>query len=165
MGISFFWQLLIVLITIVLVVIIVSVTKKSKSSTDQLQPVYKSSQSRPVHHRSSSVPPPRDFGESIKVCFEKYADFNGRASRSEFWFFVLFFYIIYIPLLFIPFAPILWSVVCLVPSFAVTARRFHDVGQSGWWQALIVPLSFILVGLIWLIIWGVQQSDPHDNGY
>ncbi len=135
------------------------------ADVDKLQPPYTTQQSYTTHTRSNFVPPSRNFGEAIKICFEKYADFNGRASRSEYWYFALFFYVIYIPLLLVPFASFMWMIICLIPSFAVTSRRFHDIGQSGWWQLLIVPLCMIFIGIIWLVIWCVMNSDEEDNGY
>lgn len=126
----------------------------------------KSSHSRPVHHRSSSVPPPRDFGESIKVCFEKYADFNGRASRSEFWWFQLFWTIVYVISTVInPILALFWVLITLLPDIAVTTRRLHDIGRSGWWQIPIYLLLIIFVGIIWYVVWGAQKSDPNENGY
>ena len=137
-----------------------------ETSVEGLKPVYQSSIRKPTSPESSFVPPSRTFGEAIKICFEKYADFNGRASRSEYWFFSLFFILVWVPLsLFIPPVGIIWTIVCLLPSFSVTARRFHDIGQSGWWQLLILPLCMILVGYIWLLVWAVQGSDQRDNGY
>lgn len=95
------------------------------------------------------------FGESIKVCFSKYADFEGRASPAEFWWFFLFQFI-------------LGTVTCgigniatIIPSYAVGARRLHDTGRSGWLQLLsLVPL----VGLI-LIYWFAISGDQGDNMY
>ena len=100
-------------------------------------------------------PKSMDFGEAIKVCFNKFADFNGRARRSEFWWFQLFAYLVS-------------SVTCgigglvlLIPLLAVTSRRLHDTGHSGWWQLIqLVPFGVILI-----IIWGVQDSDPGPNEY
>ena len=65
------------------------------------------------------------FGESIKTCFNKYATFSGRASRSEFWWFQLAF--------FLSFFTIIGGLILLLPNMSVTVRRLHDVGKSGWW--------------------------------
>lgn len=88
------------------------------------------------------------FTESIKTCLSKYADFSGRATRSEYWWFVL--------------AIVLGSIVTsligdlvyaifvlgtIVPSIAAAARRLHDTGRSGWLQLIVlIPL----IG--WLIV-------------
>ena len=92
------------------------------------------------------------FTESISVCFRKYAKFEGRASRSEFWYFHLFIIISYGALLtlmilskseiFIQLFPIL-ILGSILPSYAVTARRLHDVNKSGFFQLL--PLPFLLI--------------------
>ena len=100
-------------------------------------------------------PKSMDFGEAIKVCFNKFADFNGRARRSEFWWFQLFAYLV---------SSItcgIGGLVLLIPLLAVTSRRLHDTGHSGWWQLIqLVPFGVILI-----IIWGVQDSDPGPNEY
>ena len=100
-------------------------------------------------------PKSMDFGEAIKVCFNKFADFNGRARRSEFWWFQLFAYLV---------SGItcgIGGLVLLIPLLAVTSRRLHDTGHSGWWQLIqLVPFGVILI-----IIWGVQDSDPGPNEY
>ena len=97
-----------------------------------------------------------NFQESVKVCFSKYADFNGRAKRSEYWWFVLFILIVSLITSFI--SPVLsgiFSLATLIPSIAAAARRLHDTNRSGWWQ-LILLLPFI--GLIILIIFLAQDS-------
>jgi uncharacterized membrane protein YhaH (DUF805 family) len=95
------------------------------------------------------------FAESIRVCFSKYADFNGTASRPEFWWFMLFVYLVAAAMGF--FSTTLVSLFCLVvllPYLAVGARRLHDTGKSAWWLLLwIVPF-----GVIVLIVFWVQES-------
>ena len=82
-----------------------------------------------------------NFQNSIKTCFQKFADFNGRASRSEFWYFYLFAILVYFISIFLaiqmPFffaVAIIFGLVLFVPALAVTARRLHDTGRSGWWR-------------------------------
>jgi len=84
----------------------------------------------------------------IKV-LKQYADFNGRASRQEYWMFQLFNIIVSIVIGFIsgfigvPILASLYSLAVLVPSIAVGVRRMHDVGKSGWF--LLIPIyNFIL---------------------
>ena len=75
------------------------------------------------------------FGEAIKVCFQKYATFSGRARRSEYWYFYLFTFLVSLVLDCIPLLGALsfvWWLAQLIPSLAVTVRRFHDIGKSGW---------------------------------
>ena len=96
------------------------------------------------------------FGESIKTCFSKYATFGGRASRSEYWWFVLFTFLASAA------AGIMgetvsgvFSLAILLPSLAVGARRLHDVDKSGWFLLLwFVPI----IGWLILIFWAVQEG-------
>ena len=99
-----------------------------------------------------------DFTTAIKTCFSKYADFNGRARRSEFW----YFYLLTFVAAWIPFLGWLLSVALIIPSLSVGARRLHDIGRSGWWQ-LLVLIPFI--GGIILLIWWAKDSTPGANEY
>ena len=99
--------------------------------------------------------------------FKKFADFSGRARRKEYWMFILFYIIIYIVLAVIDatlqsmILSSIFTLVLLIPSISIAARRLHDTGRSGWWQ-LIVLVPFI--GFIVLIVFLVQ--DSHDeNAY
>lgn len=111
------------------------------------------------------------FSEAVKTCLvEKYATFSGRATRSEFWFFCLFYFL----LLF--FVTLLMTVInetaligfilalvlgLIIPSWAVSFRRLHDTGRSGWWCLL----SFIpYIGSFILLIIFCLKSD-NDNKY
>ena len=92
------------------------------------------------------------FAESIRTCFNKYADFNGTASRSEFWWFMLFIVLVgaALSLLSTTLASLFYLAV-LLPDLAVGARRLHDTGKSGWWQLLlIVPLGVIVLIVFWV---------------
>ena len=94
------------------------------------------------------------FAESIRTCFSKYVDFNGVASRSEFWWFILFVFIVAVVLnLISPTLANIVSLAFLLPQLAVGARRLHDTGRSGWWQLLLL---LPLIGLIVLIVFWVQ---------
>ena len=92
-----------------------------------------------------------DFKKSVKTYFQKYATFNGRASRSEFWYFWLFNYAIYAILIIIALNisfKFFWFLgvfflVNFIPFIAVTARRLHDVNKSGWFQILPLPFSIL----------------------
>ncbi|MGH8766199.1 MAG: DUF805 domain-containing protein, partial [Burkholderiales bacterium] len=96
------------------------------------------------------------FGESIKTCFSKYAEFSGRAKRSEYWWWVLFYVLVSAGLGMInQILPGLFSLATLLPYLAVGARRLHDTDRSGWWQLIgLIPL----IGWIVLLIWYVQEG-------
>jgi uncharacterized membrane protein YhaH (DUF805 family) len=102
------------------------------------------------------------FTESIQTCFKKYADFSGCASRSEYWWWTLFVAAVGLVLQFtLPLAYILFALAVIVPGFAVTIRRLHDTGRSGWWWLIgFVPL----VGAIVLLIFFIQDSKS-DSPY
>ena len=100
------------------------------------------------------------FQEAIRVCFSKYADFSGRASKSEYWWFFLFTFIASIVLSVLnQYVSWLFSLATLLPSFAVGARRLHETNRSGWWQLLwLVPI----VGWIVIIIFLAQEALPEE---
>lgn len=108
------------------------------------------------------------FTDAIQTCFSKYADFDGRASRSEYWYFVLFIVLTSIVLSIIGratglgLAATVFSLVTLVPSLAAGARRLHDSNRSGW----LLLLSLIpLVGWIIVLVFLVQEPrDPNQYG-
>ena len=88
------------------------------------------------------------FGESIKTVYSKYFVFSGRASRSEFWWYQLFYLVVVgFPVSYI--SPILdnvWTLANFIPSIAVACRRLHDTDRSGWWQVLpAVCLPLVLI--------------------
>ncbi|HEY7096457.1 MAG TPA: DUF805 domain-containing protein [Terriglobales bacterium] len=88
--------------------------------------------------------------DSVKVCFAKYADFNGRAPRTEYWWFFLAVLLVsaaasIISLRFYA----LVEVATMLPMIAVGARRLHDTNRSGWWQLLaLVPFGVFAVVIL-----------------
>jgi uncharacterized membrane protein YhaH (DUF805 family) len=101
---------------------------------------------------------------------KKYAVFEGRATRSEFWYFVLFNFIISIAIGIVEsallggssFLGLIYSLAVLIPGIAVGARRLHDIGKSGWWMLIgLVPL----VGWIILIVFYATDSQGGANMY
>lgn len=101
--------------------------------------------------------------EAVKTCLSKYADFKGRASRSEFWWFVLFQVVVSFVLGLISYSlQGLAALALLLPGLAVGARRLHDIGKSGWLQLVgLIPL----IGWLLLIYWFVQPTTPGSNEY
>ena len=108
-------------------------------------------------------------------CLKKYGVFKGRARRKEYWYFVLF------NLIFVIAAMILdrlfgtfdsnsgygviyglYVLAVFVPGLAVSVRRLHDLGKSGWWLLIaLIPL----VGGIWLIVLYATEGQHIDNQY
>jgi uncharacterized membrane protein YhaH (DUF805 family) len=80
-----------------------------------------------------------NFTTAIKTCFSKYVDWNGRALRSEYWYFYLFLMLgIFVTVLIDAVLGTsaflgLFFLGTILPMFFVTIRRLHDVGRSGWW--------------------------------
>ena len=104
----------------------------------------------------------------LKVVRDNYANFNGRASRQEYWMFFLFNIIFAIVAGFVDgflglgFLYLLYSVAVLIPSLAVGVRRLHDVNKSGWWLFIsLIPI----IGAIWLLILLCTDSNPGENNY
>ena len=74
------------------------------------------------------------FGQAVRSVLSKYAEFKGRASRSEFWWWVLFYALgSFVLLAVVPKLVFLWEIAFLIPNLAVFVRRMHDSDQSGWW--------------------------------
>ncbi|MEP7222887.1 MAG: DUF805 domain-containing protein [Novosphingobium sp.] len=125
------------------------------------------------------------FSESIKTCLSKYTTWQGRASRSEFWFFYLFMLICMAVAAAIDnvlgttfkfmnpasgvevsigygYAYALVGLGLLLPQLAVLVRRLHDTGRSGWWYWLfLVPL----IGAILLLVWFCSRGTVGNNDY
>lgn len=99
------------------------------------------------------------FNESIKTCFSKYAGFDGCATRSEYWWWVLFIFIgAFATAIISPRLMLVFYVGTLLPMIAVTTRRLHDTDRSGWWQLLsVVPL----IGLILLVFLTQDSKTPN----
>jgi len=109
------------------------------------------------------------------LVLKKFADFNGRARRTEYWMFVLFNIIFGIVATVIDNVVgtaidgmgyglfyILYMLAVLIPGLAVAVRRLHDTGKSGW--MLLVAL-IPLVGAIWLLVLMVTEGTPGENQY
>lgn len=104
-----------------------------------------------------------DFVTAVKTCvLEKYMDFNGRARRSEYWWFCLASFLVSIVIGSIPYVGFIAGLALLLPGLAVDVRRLHDVGKSGWYILFaLIPL----VGALYLLYLLIQDSEPGDNQY
>jgi uncharacterized membrane protein YhaH (DUF805 family) len=122
------------------------------------------------------------FAEAIRSCYGKYATFSGRARRSEYWFFQLFFWLVYIAFfaligvgnafpqgatrgLFVGLVGLAFIAFVLgsfLPHLSVLVRRLHDGDRSGWWYWIaLVPL----VGAILLLVWFCTKGTDGSNRY
>jgi uncharacterized membrane protein YhaH (DUF805 family) len=109
-----------------------------------------------------------EFVQSVKrnMTTGAYAQISGRASRSEYWWFVLFTVIAgaaagVLDVLFPgDLLQTLFGIATLIPSFALGIRRMHDIGKSGWWLLIgVIPI----IGWIVLIVWLATKSDAGSN--
>lgn len=106
--------------------------------------------------------------EAVKSVYTNYANFQGRARRSELWWFALFVNIMAFVLAFVEtylfgsmFLYMIFLLASIIPSLAVQVRRLHDTSRSGWWLLIaFVPI----IGGIWLIVLFVLDSHG-DNKY
>ena len=106
-----------------------------------------------------------DFKQAVLRCVrDKYAEFNGRAGRSEFWWFALACFLVGLvfSILHLDIIGMLVNLALLIPSLAVGARRLHDIGKSGWFQLIwLIPI----LGWIFLIYLLAQPSvGPNEYG-
>ncbi len=106
------------------------------------------------------------FGGAISNVFRNYANFSGRAKRSEFWYFYLFNTLVWVGIMVLwPIAIVLapaYALAVMIPNLAVAVRRLHDTNRSG----VFLLFAFIpLVGFILLIVWFAEDSYPGPNAY
>ncbi|HEY6254746.1 MAG TPA: DUF805 domain-containing protein [Xanthobacteraceae bacterium] len=117
-----------------------------------------------------------NFPQAIGSCFRKYVDFSGRASRSEYWYWALFIFlgrivtaILDVAILQAPpgsggVQPLtaVFSLIILLPSFAVAVRRLHDVDRSGWWLLMYLTI----IGIIYpLLVWKCTKGTTGPNRF
>jgi inner membrane protein yhaI len=131
--------------------------------------------SKPVSQNENGVLSLWDY--AIGCVINKYVDFNGRARHKEFWGFHLFYCIaIFICMILAVIGASVSETASLImsipyyllilggmlPQIAVSVRRLHDVGKSGWWFLIsLIPI----VGAIWLLVLYCQDSNPDENQY
>ena len=117
--------------------------------------------------------PPLSFNEAFKTCFRKYYVFSGRARGSEYWYFILFGFLLSIGAEIIdiyllgnsievdgPFARIT-SLLLFIPTLSAATRRLHDSGKSGWWQLLYLTI----IGSFLVLYWLIRKGDANKNRY
>jgi uncharacterized membrane protein YhaH (DUF805 family) len=118
-----------------------------------------------------------EFGEAVRVCFGKYADFTGRATRPEFWWFALFTLLVGVgasillaigfragagAAVFVAVVIALCYLALLLPYLAVMVRRLHDTSRSGWWWFIsLIPF----VGGIVLLVLLASVGTAGPNAY
>ena len=117
------------------------------------------------------------FPDAIRLGFQHYFDFRSRSTRAEYWWWVLF--RVLAGLILTVFDSItgildvqtgnglfssLFGLLILIPSFALGARRLHDINKSGWWQLMWLGF-FLIVPAIVLIWWAIKPSYPGTNKY
>jgi uncharacterized membrane protein YhaH (DUF805 family) len=102
-----------------------------------------------------------DFKQAVTTCLQKFADFSGRAGRSEFWWFALFTFVVsLVGSMINQWLGALINLAFVLPSLAVGARRLHDQDKSGWLQLIwIVPL----IGWAVMIYFLVQPTGPANK--
>jgi uncharacterized membrane protein YhaH (DUF805 family) len=111
---------------------------------------------------------PMEFGRAIVMCLRKYAVFRGRASRSEFWYFVLFQVLLFIALAVVDASAFhadvlstLSALILFLPAIAVAVRRLHDADMSGWW----VLICFIPLFGLYMLVWMCQTGTKGPNRF
>lgn len=113
------------------------------------------------------------FSRAVRMAFDSYCRFQGRSSRSEYWWWVLFVAILSFcigiiegilgfSMTAVQTTSGILSLVLLLPGLGLSVRRLHDIGKSGWW----ILLGFIpVVGAIILITWFARNSEMTENRY
>lgn len=111
------------------------------------------------------------FPEAVRTAIlERYADFQGRSARSEYWWFVLFMVLLNFALGILSqilgsFGDLIGALVglaLLIPGIALTIRRFHDIDMSGWFTLLLlIPI----VNIILILIWFTRAGTAGDNRF
>ena len=139
-------------------------------SSGSVAPSFPGQENPGFSYSTSSGPKMVSFEDSVRIGLSKYATFSGRATRSEYWFFSLFYALVIFATFWLSilldneFVALLavgiWLALFL-PSISVLVRRLHDTGKSGWWYWLaLVPFGGIAV-----IVFLCQQSELAANKY
>lgn len=130
------------------------------------------------------------FGQAISSGFSKYVVWQGRSSRSEFWYWILFAFVVGVVASLLDslfglrvydvgnvggyavvydrfgWISVVTSLVLFLPTISVSVRRLHDTNHSGWWWWLQLLNFLCFVGtLILIFAFYIKPSDPGDNSY
>lgn len=111
-----------------------------------------------------------------EIVTNKYAQFTGRANKTEFWQYILVYVVIIVALsvlaslfgkvkilrMLIMIIQSVISLALLIPSLAVGVRRMHDIGKGGGW---ILVNMIPLIGSIWFILLAIKDSEPGPNRF
>jgi len=132
----------------------INLDQNTEQNAEKLQEISEMYQPQPQYQSQSNT----DYDEIIVEmspigyyfrAFQKYAQFSGRATRAEYWWFILGNSIIFTILIFLGrYSNFIFSIFFLaiiIPTLSVTARRLHDVGKSGWLQLLGIIASIVIV--------------------
>lgn len=147
-------------------------TQTTQNSSVGFQPQYGGNYGQPQYGNNYNYGQPLPqvgFVDAVKSYFTHYADFSGRARRSEYWYAVLFQLLVSAVLGGIASASdglailtTLWSIATFVPGLAICVRRLHDVGKSGaWYLWILLPIA----GGIILLVQYCKDSDAGPNQY
>jgi uncharacterized membrane protein YhaH (DUF805 family) len=111
------------------------------------------------------------FTQAVSSGFQNYANFSGRAARSEYWYWTLFTFLASIAAMLIDYSLFSWldlspihflvSLGLFLPGLAVSVRRLHDLDAVGWWILLV----FTGIGILILIIWFCMRGTVGPNRF
>jgi uncharacterized membrane protein YhaH (DUF805 family) len=111
------------------------------------------------------------FQDAIRAGFRNYVTFSGRASRSEYWYWVLFGFLVAVVSGILDYAifpysetgPLqsITSLLLFLPGLAISVRRLHDIDRTGWW----VLITLTVIGIILLLIWACIRGTAGVNRY
>jgi uncharacterized membrane protein YhaH (DUF805 family)/ribosomal protein L40E len=118
---------------------------------------------------ASSELPMTSFIDAIKLGFSNYFTFSGRATRAEYWWFLLFLVLVNVLVNLITWIPFIgWAIwlASYIPSISLTTRRLHDIRKSGWWQLVYwgsgIVWALVVIGPIILFLIFVMAEAPGD---
>jgi uncharacterized membrane protein YhaH (DUF805 family) len=107
-----------------------------------------------------------EFIDAIKRGFQNYFKFSGRATRAEYWWFVLFTQLLglagIVPVIGWIIGP-LASIASIIPSISLSVRRLHDIGKSGWW--MMVWVGSVLIWVFWFIFFVAGLGNMEDENW